>query len=124
MTCKHPSIPLIDLPPTFRDCTWPGLTWRIDSTDGTDFDAVLSSAVFQLQSSTGASVLTLTSATAGQVTLNDTAAQAWDITVEPRILSIDAGNYAWYLETTDADGVKNPVLVGTLTVFSDPTATA
>ena len=120
MTCCPSSPPFIELPCTFSTCTWPGFTWRIDSTDATEFDAVLSSAAFQLQNEDGTAALTLTSATAGQVTLNVTTARAWSITVEPRILSLDPGNYSWALETTDADGVKQPRLLGTLTVKPDP----
>jgi hypothetical protein len=119
MSCQ-PTIPFIELPPTFSTCTWPGLTWRIDSTDSTEFDAVLSSAAFQLQTESGTAALTLSSATAGQVTLNNTAARAWDITVDPRILSLAAGNYAWALETTDADGVVKPILIGSLQINPDP----
>jgi hypothetical protein len=113
--------PFVHLPCTYKDATWDGLTWRITSTDSTEFDAVLSSAKFQLKDSNGAATLTLTSATAGQVTLNKTAARQWDITVESRILSLDAGIYSWALETTDADGVIKPRLIGDLKINADNT---
>jgi len=113
--------PFVHLPCTYKDATWDGLTWRITSTDSTEFDAVLSSAKFQLKDSNGAAALTLTSATAGQVTLNKTAARQWDITVESRILSLDAGIYSWALETTDADGVIKPRLIGDLKINADNT---
>jgi hypothetical protein len=113
--------PFVHLPCTYKDATWDGLTWRITSTDSTEFDAVLSSAKFQLKDSNGAAALTLTSATAGQVTLNKTAARQWDITVESRILSLDAGIYSWALETTDANGVIKPRLIGDLKINADNT---
>jgi len=113
--------PFVHLPCTYKDATWDGLTWRITSTDSTEFDAVLSSAKFQLKDSNGAAALTLTSATAGQVTLNKTAARQWDITVESRILSLDAGIYSWALETTDADGVIKSRLIGDLKINADNT---
>ena len=113
--------PFVHLPCTYKDATWDGLTWRITSTDSSEFDAVLSSAKFQLKDFNGAAALTLTSATAGQITLNKTAARQWDITVESRILSLDAGIYSWALETTDADGVIKPRLIGDLKINADNT---
>lgn len=107
------------LPATYKGCTWDGLSWAVTS-DDTEFAAVLSSARFQLQDSTGAAVLTLTSATAGQVTLNTTTGGSWDITVEPRILSVTAGTYFYALETTDADGIIKPQMMGTLQVRDEP----
>jgi hypothetical protein len=119
MSCCPSSPPAIDLPCAFKGATWDGLTWRVDSTDGTDYDAVLSSARFQLQDSTGAAVLTLTSAVGSEITLNVTTARLWSITVEKRLLTLDAGIYSWALETTDADGTIKVQLIGTLTVKPD-----
>jgi hypothetical protein len=113
--------PFVHLPCTYKDATWDGLTWRITSTDSTEFDAVLSSAKFQLKDSNGAAALTLTSTTAGQVTLNNTTPRQWDITVESRILTLDAGIYSWALETTDADGRVKPRLIGDLKINADTT---
>lgn len=120
MTCSDSCPPSIALPCTFKDCTWGGFTWRLDSTDSTEFDAVLSSAVFQLQTEAGAAALTLSSATAGQITIVNSAAREWVVRVEPRILDLDAGNYSFALQLTDADGVRQPWLTGTLTVKPDP----
>ena len=119
MSCCPSSPPAIELPCAFKGATWDGLTWRIDSTDGTDYDAVLSSARFQLQNSAGAAVLTLTSAVGSEITLNVTTARLWSVTVESRLLTLDAGIYSWALETTDADGTVKVQLIGTLTVKPD-----
>ena len=119
MSCCPSSPPAIELPCAFKGATWDGLTWRIDSTDGTDYDAVLSSARFQLQDSAGAAVLTLTSAVGSEITLNVTTARLWSITVENRLLTLDAGIYSWALETTDAAGTIKVQLIGTLTVKPD-----
>ena len=115
--CQSP--PAIELPCAYKGTTWDGLTWRIDSTDGTEYDSVLSSARFQLQGSTGAAVLTLSSAVGGEITLNVTTAKLWSVTVENRLLTIDAGIYSWALEMTDAAGVIKVQLIGTLTVKPD-----
>ena len=119
MSCCPSSPPAIELPCAFKGATWDGLTWRIDSTDGTDYDAVLSSARFQLQDSTGSAVLTLTSAVGSEITLNVTTARLWSVTVESRLMTLDAGIYSWALETTDADGTVKVQLIGTLTVKPD-----
>jgi hypothetical protein len=119
MSCCPSSPPAIELPCAFKGATWDGLTWRIDSTDGTDYDAVMSSARFQLQDSTGSAVLTLTSAVGSEITLNVTTARLWSVTVESRLLTLDAGIYSWALETTDADGTVKVQLIGTLTVKPD-----
>jgi hypothetical protein len=119
MSCCPSSPPAIELPCAFKGATWDGLTWRVDSTDGTDYDAVLSSARFQLQDSAGTAVLTLTSAVGTEITLNVTSARLWSVTVEKRLLTLDAGIYSWALETTDADGTIKVQLIGTLTVKPD-----
>ena len=119
MSCCQSSPPAIELPCAFKGATWDGLTWRIDSTDGTEYDAVLSSARFQLQDSAGAAVLTLTSAVGTEITLNVTSARLWSITVEKRLLTLDAGIYSWALETTDAESTIKVQLIGTLAVKPD-----
>jgi hypothetical protein len=119
MSCCPSSPPAIELPCAFKGATWDGLTWRVDSTDGTDYDAVMSSARFQLQDSAGAAVLTLTSAVGTEITLNVTTARLWSVTVEKRLLTLDAGIYSWALETTDADSTIKVQLIGTLTVKPD-----
>ena len=119
MSCCSSSPPAIELPCAYKGTTWDGLTWRIDSTDGTEYDSVLSSARFQLQDSTGAVFLTLNSTVAGEITLNVTTAQLWSITVENRLLTVNAGIYSWALETTDAAGIIKVQLIGTLTVKPD-----
>lgn len=112
----------VKLPDTFKGDTWDGLTWAIDSVDADDtrFAAALSLCRFQLQDLDGNTELTLTSATSGQVTINTATANAWSVTVEPRILSLDAGEYLYGLEFTDADGVVKTYLTGSLTVLADP----
>jgi hypothetical protein len=119
MSCCPSSPPAIELPCAFKGATWDGLTWRVDSTDGTDYDAVLSSARFQLQDSAGAAVLTLTSAVGSEITLNVTTPRLWSVTVEKRLLTLDAGIYSWALETTDAESTIKVQLIGTLAVKPD-----
>lgn len=111
-----------DLPTAYKGCTWDGLTWTVDSvTDGsTEFAATLSSARFQLQDAAGNIALTLSSAAAGEVTINATTANAWSVTVESRSLNLAAGTYTYALETTDADGVIKPRMIGTLRIKPEP----
>ena len=117
MSCPE-NIVKLDLPDTNADCTWRGLTWMLTSvpSDETEYASALALAEFIAKDSTGAVALTLTSATAGQVTLNATTANAWSITVEPRILSLDAGFYPFTLYTTDADGIRAPRWEGTFRI--------
>jgi len=112
----------VKLPDTFKGDTWDGLTWAIVSVDADDtrFASALSLCRFELQTLAGVAALSLTSATAGQVTINTTTANAWSVTVEPRILSIAAGEYIYGLEFTDADGVVKTYLSGSLTILADP----
>lgn len=114
MSCPD-NIVKLDLPDTKDGCTWRGLSWAITSVDAdvTDYDAVLSFAEFIVYDSDGTVVLTLTSNTAGQVTLTTTTANAWDITVEPRILTLDPGFYSFTLFTTDASAFRAPQWEGT-----------
>lgn len=119
MSCCTSSPPTVELPCAFKGATFDGFTWRIDSTDGTDYDAVLTSARWQLQDSAGNAALTLTSAVGSEITLNVTTPKLWSITVEKRLLTLDAGIYSWALETTDADGTIKVQLIGTLTIKPD-----
>lgn len=54
-----------------------------------------------------------------EITLNVITARLWSVTVESRLLTLDAGIYSWALETTDADGTVKVQLIGTLTVKPD-----
>lgn len=110
------------LPDTFKGDTWDGLTWTISdvSEDDTEYASTLTLARFQLQSENGAVALTLTSQTSGEVTINTASANAWSVTVEPRILNLDAGTYSFGLETTDADGVVKTRMAGIQEVKADP----
>jgi hypothetical protein len=111
----------ITLPCTFKNDTWDGLTWAITSVDAADtrFAAALSLVRFQLQDNAGAAALTLSSATSG-VTINTATANAWSVTVDARILTLDAGTYSFGLEFTDASSVVKTYLAGTLEIDSDP----
>jgi hypothetical protein len=113
------------LPPTFTGNTWDGLTWTVDSVEAgdTEYAAVLVSARFQLQTEDGTVALTRTSATAGQVTLNETSADSWSVTVEPVDLTLNPGTYTYGLETVDADGVTKIRMAGTFVVKPDPVKT-
>lgn len=110
------------LPETFTGKTWDGLTWSVSNVaDGdTEFAAALVSARFQLQDADGNADQTLTSATAGQVTLNVTTANLWSVTVEPRVITLAAGTYTYGLETVDANGVEKARMAGTLIIKTDP----
>lgn len=110
------------LPETFTGKTWDGLTWVISdvAAEDTEFDAALSLARFQFQDADGAVALTLTSATAGQVTINVATANAWSVTVEPRVLTLTAGTYTYGLETTDANSREKTRMAGTIVLKSDP----
>ena len=112
MSCNNLNV---TLPPARSSNTWDGLTWAITSVDAgeTEFAAALSLCRFQLQDSDGAVVLTLSSATSGEVTINAATADAWSVTVEPRILSLTAGIYSFGLEFTDSDGGVKTHLGGT-----------
>jgi len=48
-----------------------------------------------------------------------TTARLWSVTVEKRLLTLDAGIYSWALETTDAESTIKVQLIGTLTVKPD-----
>jgi len=114
-------IPTIELPHAYKDETWDGLTWEIVSTDSTEFDATLASAKFQIKDTTGVKVLTLSSAVAGEVAINNATARQWSVTIEQRLMTLNAGIYSWALETTDADGVVKTRMIGTLIVNADTT---
>jgi uncharacterized surface anchored protein len=118
MNCK-PNRFAYKLPDTDKGCTWDGLTVTIIS-DDTEYASALSIARFQLQTSTGTIALTLTSATAGEVTINDATAGQWSMTVESRVLTLDAGSYAWALETQDATGIVKKQLGGSLAILPEP----
>ena len=115
------NIPTIKLPCAYKDETWDGLTWRITSTDSTEFDGTLVSAKMQIKNQSGAAVLTLSSSVSGEVTLNTTTPRAWSVTVESRLMTLDAGVYSWALETTDDGGIVKTRIIGTLTVNADTT---
>lgn len=112
----------VKLPDTFKGDTWDGLTWAISSVDPEDtrFASTLSLCRFELQTLSGTSALALSSATAGQVTINTATANAWSVTVEPRVLTLSAGEYLYGLEFTDSAGVIKTYLTGSLTVLADP----
>jgi hypothetical protein len=112
----------VKLPDTFKGDTWDGLTWEISSVDPDDtrFAANLSLVRFQLQNLANVSALSLSSATPGEITINTATANEWSVTIEPRILTIEAGEYLYGLEFTDADGVVKTYLTGSLTVQHDP----
>jgi uncharacterized surface anchored protein len=107
------------LPDADKGCTWDGLTVTIQS-DDTEYASVLSIARFQLQNSTGAIALTLTSATLGEVTINNATAGQWSMTVESRILNLDAGSYSWAIETQDATGIVKKQLGGSIAILPEP----
>jgi hypothetical protein len=113
------NIPLVA---EFSGKTWDGLTWSVSDVapDDTEYAATLASARFQLQNSAGVAVLTLSTANADEMTINESAANAWSVTVEPHILTVASGVYSYGLETTDADGRIKIKIAGTLEINHNP----
>jgi hypothetical protein len=111
----------ITLPSARKSNTWDGLTWAISSVDAgeTEFATELSLVRFQLQDSDGNAVLTLSSATTGEVTINTATADAWSVTVEARVLDLTPGIYSFGLEFTDANGDIKTHLAGTQEITRD-----
>ena len=118
MSCNPHNYPL---PAITSGDTWPGLTWALESVDAghTEFAGTLTLAEFELKDSAGASALILTSATA-DVTIETATANAWDITVEPRVLTLTAGTYTYGLRLTDDAGLVKTVSGGTIRIKPDP----
>ncbi|MEY3898670.1 MAG: hypothetical protein RLZZ214_4192 [Verrucomicrobiota bacterium] len=118
MSCNHLAV---TLPDVFQSETWDGITWAIESVDAgeTEFASTLASARFQMQDTSGNVALDLTSATEGQVTINESAPNAWSVTVEPRILTLSSGVYSWGFETTDSAGVVKIRLAGSIKIKGD-----
>ena len=108
------------LPDTFKGDTWDGLTWAISdvSADDTEYASTLSSARFELQTEVGEVAIILNSGVSGEVTINTASANAWSVTVEPRILNLAAGSYSYGLRTTDADGIVKTRMAGILEIKS------
>jgi hypothetical protein len=119
MSCNLKSLTLAE---TVSGETWDGLTLTIDSSDDTKFADTLALVRMTWTDSTGAGVLTLSSATSA-ITVNAATAYAWSFTIEPRALSIPAGVYSWAVETTDGAGVVDKdFIAGTQTIITDPHA--
>lgn len=115
----------IELDQTFSGDTWDGFTWTVSdvSSDDTRFAGTLTQALMQITDSTGAAVLTLDSDVSGEITLNETTANAWSVTVEPRILTLGEGVYSWALRLFDdsIEGEQRKVtLSGTIPIIANP----
>jgi len=118
MACSLKNIALDE---TVTGETFDGFTLTIDSSDDTKFADTLSLVRMSWRDESGTVVLTLSSATAGQITINTATAYAWSFTVEPRTLSLTAGFYSWAVETTDSAGVKDKDFMrGTHSIITDP----
>ena len=119
MACQ--TLKSIKLDPTASGETWDGLTFSIDSSDDTKFAAALSRVRMTWRNTSGQTLLTLDSNTAGHITITTATAYAWAFTVEPRALNLAAGMYSWAIEVTDADGVVDKDFVtGSHQILSDP----
>jgi hypothetical protein len=114
-------IPTVALPCAYKDETWDGLTWEVVATDSTEYDGTLSSAKVQIKNQAGQPVANYSSDVSGEITLNETAPRAWSVTVESRIMILDAGVYCWALETTDDTGIIKTRMIGTLVIYADNT---
>lgn len=110
------------LPITTSGDTWDGCTWALVSvTEGdTEFAGTLTLAEFEIQDNAGKPVLTLSSSTAGQVTIENSAPNAWSVTVEGRILDLPAGTYTYGLRLTDDAGRRKTVVSGILPIKAPP----
>lgn len=116
----------IPLPSVFQGDTWDGLTWEIESVDADDTEhaGTLTRAVFQLTDSTGSAALHLDSENvADAVTLNETAPNAWSVTIEPRAMLLAAGSYSWALRMFDDSATperRKVNIFGTLPIKASP----
>ena len=111
----------IALPDVTKGETWDGLTWVVsDVPDGeTEFSDTLALATVEFKDCNGNTVLTLSSATSGQVTINVSTADAWSVTAEPQTLNLPAGNYTWKLWTTDSSGRRKTRIGGVQQITED-----
>jgi hypothetical protein len=109
----------ITLADHIQNDTWDGLTVSASST-GTAFDGTLALVRMQFQDSAGAAVLTLSSATSGQITISSSTPNAWSFTVEGRALTILPAIYSWGIEMVDDAGIVKTRLAGTKKIKPDP----
>lgn len=113
----------VTLPTMVSGETWSGLSLAITTPDLTDtqFADSLSRVRMTFKNSSGTVELTLDSEESGEITITTATAYYWDFTVEPRVLSFDAGFYSWSIETTDSGGVIDKDLIaGTINFIADP----
>lgn len=108
----------VNLAPIVQGDTWDGLTNCSFSSDGTAFGDSLDTVRMQFKDSAGNAALTLSSETAGQITITDAA--AWTFDVEPRVINLTAGTYSWGIETTDSQGVIKTRVTGIIPIINDP----
>ncbi len=104
--------------PVFMGDTWDGFT-HVWSSDENAFDSDLASVRASFVNADGVAGLELESATVGEITIND--ASAWDYTIEPRTLSLDAGFWTIGVQTTDTAGNVKTRFVGSIQIKADPT---
>ena len=110
--------------------TWDGITWEIEHVDDddTEYSGTLTQAIFQIQDEAGTPVMTLDSDDVGDaLTLNDTTPDQWSVTVEPRVMTLAAGNYSWALRLFDNSASperRKVAAVGTVRVKPDPAVVA
>ncbi len=119
MSCNPLNYPL---PAVISGDTWDGFTWSVADVPAgsTEFAVALDLAEFEIKDVAGTSLLLLTSATPGDVTINTSGDGAWSVTVEPRVLTLDPGVHTFGLRLTDADGILKTRLAGTLPIDSPP----
>lgn len=117
--CHH--LKNIRLDATASGETWPGLSMAITSSDDTAYADTLALVRMSWKNEAGTVALTLSSATADQITIDTATAYAWAFTVEPRLLNLAAGSYCWAIETTDSAGtIDKDFLSGTHEIIADP----
>jgi len=110
------------IPAAVTGDTFAGIPELSVTVNGSSPSSSLASVRMQFRTSATATTaaLELTSADS-EITINDAA--AWNITVEPFSISLDAGNYVYDIEFTDAGGDVKTYVTGTWSVAQDVTRT-
>jgi len=107
---------VVKLTPVVRGDTWNGFSLSYSS-EGSAFDAILSSVSLKFLSSDGATEHELTS-TGGGITIVD--AVNWVIQVNSFVMTYEADVWSFAVQTTDANSAKKTRVTGTLEVLSEP----
>jgi len=95
--------------------TWKGVSELSLSSNGTTFDSSLALVRMVFKDESGNTLLTLSSAVSGEITITDAA--EWKARIEPIAAPpFTVGSLRWYIETTDSDDIVDYYFSGTLQV--------